>query len=234
MTDFPYEGGGRGGVFSTMLALLALAVSLASAGWSVFAYWKSSEVRPLPFREIAIVNEGTVAQISLEVSIANLAYGEYDDVARDQFLLLDNGQRQLLFVARESATVRDIGVNTEGVVETLQYPCRNAGRGVAACVTNESPVVSLPAGAVETIHPLFELAEKNCGLEACYYITVEQLAEFLTGDVVVTYTAATMRDGYHALPACRLELRDGDQDFLRANGWFRTSCAEIPATAEAS
>jgi hypothetical protein len=230
MADIHYDGGPRGGgILSTMLALLALAVSLASAGWSVFAYWKSSEVRPLPFTELAIITEGPVAQISLEVSIANLAYGEYDDVARDQFLLLDNGQRQLLFVARESASVRDVGVDTQGVAETLQYPCRKAGEGVAACVSNESPVVSLPAGAVETIHPIFEIAEQNCGLESCVYVTAQQVAEFLTGAVNVTYTVVTMRDGNHALPTCRLDLREGDQAFLVANGWFRTSCAELPA-----
>jgi len=213
------------GIFSGLIAILALAVSLASAGWSVFAYIKSSEVSALPFEGVTFINDAGVAQIALEVSVANLAYGEYDDVARDQFLTLHTGERQIRFVARQIASVRPLSVNAEGVAETLEYPCRLAGNVIAACVTSETPVVSLPAGGVVTIHPIFELAPNNCGLDDCRVLDAQALAALLTPATTATYTVVTMRDGERAW-SCPLAVDAEGAAFLAAAGWYNPPCRE--------
>lgn len=213
------------GVFSGLIAILALAVSLASAGWSVFAYWKSSEIRPLEYEGITFIDDDGVVQIALEVTLANLAYGEYDDVARDQELVLHSGDRMLRFVAREAASLRERTLSEEGVPEALQYPCREAGNIVVACVISETPVVSLPAGGVVTTYPVFELAESNCGLDDCSALTLPQLAGFLTEQTTVTYKVITMRDGEHNRPCHLAVTRDG-VDYLASSRWYNPRCRE--------
>ncbi len=213
------------GIFSGLIAILALAVSLASAGWSVFAYIKSAEVSALPFEEITIINDEGVAQIALEISVANLAYGEYDDVARDQILMLDTGQRQLRFVARELASIRPLSIAEDGAPEVLEYPCRRAGNVVVACVLSETPVVSLPAGGVVTIHPIFELDRDNCGLEDCSSLGYDQLAALLTENVTVTYTVVTMRDGDRSW-SCALDISQDGIAYLADSRWYNPPCKE--------
>lgn len=213
------------GVFSGLIAILALAVSLASAGWSVWAYYKSSEVTPLPFEEITFISESGVAKIAIEVTVANLAYGEYDDVARTQYLDLFNGERRLRFVARTAASLRQRGYATDGTPEALQYPCHEAGDGIAACVISESPVVSLPAGGVTTTYPVFELAGEDCGLDECNMLLVDQMAAFLTETTTVTYTVVTMRDGERSW-GCTLDVTREGIDYLPRTGWYNPACDE--------
>jgi hypothetical protein len=213
------------GIFSGLIAILALAVSLASAGWSVFAYWKSSEVSPLAFEEVTFISESGVAKVAVEVTVANLAYGEYDDVARTQYLDLHNGERRLRFVARAAASLRQRGVAADGTLEVLEYPCHEAGAGIAACIISESPVVSLPAGGVTTTYPVFELAGSDCGLDNCDVLLVGQLAEFLTENTTVTYTVVTMRDGERSW-GCALDITRAGIDYLPTTGWYNPACKE--------
>lgn len=216
------------GVFSGLIAILALLVSLASAGWSVWAYYKSSEVTPLPFDEITFISEAGVAKVAVEVTVANLAYGEYDDVARTQYLDLFNGERRLRFVARAAASLRQRGYASDGTPEVLEYPCHEAGVGIASCVISESPVVSLPAGGVTTTYPVFELAGEDCGLADCNVLQVTQLAEFLTETTTATYTVVTMRDGERSW-GCALDVTQEGIDYLPATGWYNPACKEAAA-----
>lgn len=219
------EGVRISGFFSGTIALVALAVSLASAGWSVFAYWKSSEVSVLPFEEVTFINDTGVAQLALEVSVANLAYGEFDDVARDQYLTLDTGAHQLRFVARQLATLHPLRTNAEGAVD-LEADCRIAGEGIMACVESETPVVSLSAGDVVTMHPVFELARRNCGLEHCRPLSPTQLSELLTDATVATYTVVTMRDGERTW-SCPLDINREGANYLSVIGWYNPTCKEV-------
>lgn len=211
------------GVFSGLIAILALLVSLASAGWSVWAYYKSSEITPLPFEEITFINDDDTVQAAIEISVANLAYGEFDDVARDQVLTLSDGERRLRFVARHTASLRESSVGPDGVPETLEYPCRSAGIGIAACVISESPVTSLPAGGVVTMNPVFELATTDCGVANCRDFLVEQMAEFLAGNVIATYSVETLRDGARSW-SCRLDTTQEGLDYYRNVGWYNPPC----------
>lgn len=213
------------GIFSGLIAILALMVSLASAGWSVWAYYKSSEVTPLPFEEITFISESGVAKVAIEITVANLAYGEYDDVARTQYLDLFNGERRLRLVARSAASLRQRGVEADGTPEVLEYPCHEAGLGIASCVISESPVVSLPAGGVTTTYPVFELAGEDCGLDDCNVLLVDQLAAFLTETTTARYTVITMRDGERTW-GCTLDVTQEGIDYLPTVGWYNPACKE--------
>lgn len=221
-------GKSTSGGFSNLVALLALAISLASAGWSVFAYVKSSEVRPLQFEEVNFLNEEGVAQIQIEITIANLAYGDYDDVARTEEIVLENGDQRLRFVARGTASLRWLSPGPNNSYPTLAHPCRWGGVGLAACTLSDSPVVALPAGEVVIHYPLFELAPEDCGLEDCGSISPAQLGAFLQGDVRATYAVTTMRDGVHTV-SCMLKTTAEEAAYYGGAGWFNPGCEKAPS-----
>lgn len=214
------------GGFSNLVALLALAISLASAGWSVFAFWKSSEIRPLAFEEVSFLNDKDVAQIQIEITIANLAYGDYDDVARVEEMTLQNGDRRLRFIARNTASVRPFPPGPDNSYPTLEHPCRWGGVGLEVCTRSDSPVVALPAGEVVIHYPLFELAYEDCGLDDCSFITHAQLSEFLQGEVRATYTVTTMRDGLHSV-SCTLKTDAEQAAYYASVGWFSSACENV-------
>ncbi len=223
MAEGQNSSGSTSGGFSNLVALLALAISLASAGWSVFAYVKSSEIRPLQFEEVNFLNEENVAQIQIEITIANLAYGDYDDVARTEEIILENGERRLRFVARSTASLRWLSPGPNDAYPTLAHPCRWGGVGLAACTLSDSPVVALPAGEVVIHYPLFELAPEECGRDDCSFITPAQLGAFLQGDVRVTYAVTTMRDGVHTV-SCMLKTTPEETAYYSGAGWFNPGC----------
>lgn len=217
------EGQKASGGFSNLVAILALAVSLASAGWSVFAYVKSSEIRPLPFEEVNFLNDRGVAQVQIEITIANLAYGDYDDVARAEEIMLENGGKRLRFVARNTTSLREIPALADNTYPPIEHPCRWGGVGLAACTSSDSPVAALPAGEVVIHYPLFELAPEDCGLEECGFVTPAQLGAFLQGEVRVTYAITTMRDGVHAV-SCILKTSAEEAAYYGNAGWFSSGC----------
>ncbi len=217
------EGQRTSGGFSNLVAILALAVSLASAGWSVFAYVKSSEIRALPFEEVNFLSDRGVAQIQIEITVANLAYGDYDDVARAEEILLVKGDQHLRFVARNTVSVREIPANADGAYPTLEHPCRWGGTGLAVCMQSDSPVAALPSGEVVIHYPLFELAPEDCGIDDCSFITPARLGAFLQGDVRVTYQVNTMRDGMHTA-SCTLKTAPEDAAYYDSAGWFSRGC----------
>lgn len=221
-------GKSTSGGFSNLVALLALAISLASAGWSVFAYVKSSEIRPLPFEEVNFLNDRGVAQIQIEVTIANLAYGDYDDVARAEELLLAKGDQRLRFVARNTVRVRENPANADSTYPALEHPCRSGGAGLAVCIESDSPVAALPAGEVVIHYPLFELAPGDCGMDDCSFISPAQLGAFLQGDVHATYTVTTMRDGVHTV-SCMLKTTAEEAAYYGGGGWFNPGCEGGPS-----
>lgn len=218
---------GSSGIFSNIVALFALAISLVSAGWSAFAYVKSSEVRPFPVEEIAVFSEDGVPQILVEVTIANLAYGEYHDVARAQELIIDTGEHRLRFVARKLANLNLLRPNADNSYPMPEYPCYRGGVGLAVCPLSEIPVVSLPAGQVATITPVFELAESNCGIDDCYGLSIATLGEMMTGSLDLTYSVSTMRDGVRSV-SCKLTVSPEDaQYFTGETGWFNPRCEGV-------
>lgn len=220
------EGRNTSGGFSSLVAMLALAISLASAGWSVFAYVKSSEIRPLQFEEVYFLNEENVAQIQIEITVANLAYGDYDDVARTEEITLENGDQRLRFVARAEAIVTLVSPPEDGVYPRLQHPCRWGGLALMVCTKSESPVVALPAGEVAIHYPIFELAYDDCGRASCETLTRAELAEFLVGDVRVTYAVTTMRDGVQTV-SCGLKIPPENAAYYRDVGWFNPGCEGV-------
>lgn len=211
------------GGFSNLVALLALAISLASAGWSVFAFWKSSEIRPLPFEEVNFLNEKGVGQIQIEVTVANLAYGDYHDVARVEEVILEKGGQRLRFDARSAASVRQVQPDENNTYPTLEHRCRWGGEGLEVCGISDSPVVALPAGGVVTHYPLFELAYEDCGRDDCEFISTQDLSAFLQGDVRLTYVVKTLRDGDHPY-SCMLRITADEVRYYQDAGWFNPGC----------
>jgi hypothetical protein len=209
--------------FANVLASLALAVSLASAGWSVYAFAMSSEVRALRFDEVNFFSEESVPQLKIDVTLANLAYGDFDDVAQRQELLLDVGERTLLFVAMRQGNLALVRPDPEGGYPVPQFPCYAGGVGLAVCPVSDIPTASLPAGEIVTLTPVFELAEAGCGLDDCTGATLATIAPMLEGTTRVTYRVHTMRDGVQTA-TCDLHLTAEDVDYLRSVGWTNPRC----------
>lgn len=220
-----------GGWFSNIVALAALVISLASAGWSAFAYVTSSEVRPLPMEEVVLFSEEGVPQVRIEMTLSNLAYGDYHDVARHQILLLDTGERTLRFVARRTASLGLLRAREDGTYAPPDYPCYAGGLGLMVCPVSETPVVSLPAGEVVTLTPVFELADRECGLDNCVNVSLAELGAAIEGPVIVTYSVETMRDGVRSV-SCELTVTaEQVQYFTQVAGWFNPRCESAEAEA---
>lgn len=219
----------KGNWFANVVASLALAVSLASAGWSVYAFALSAEVRVLPFSHVNFLSQAGVPQIQIDATLANLANGEFDDVAQRQTLEIAVGGRTLKFEAIGQASTSFVTPAADGSYPAPEFPCYWGGVGVLACPKEAGAVVALPAGEIVTPAVLFELTQNDCGLEPCVGVTLATLAPLLTGDAQVTYTVHTLRDGAQSL-TCAMSLSKANTDYFAAVGWTNPACeAAAPA-----
>jgi hypothetical protein len=220
---------------SGIVAILALTVSLATAGWSAFAFFRSSEIRPLPFEYFQFVNESGVPQLVVQVPVANLAYGPYDDVARVQTITIRNGERELHFVARDEVRIERIPYDGEGPAPALGGDCYYGGalqsELIRVCKRSESPVAQLPAGQVAVLTPLFELRRQDCGLDHCRGAELQfnDFVESLRGDITITYEVRPLRDRDRVAEACTFRFTEEHAELYRISGWFGAYCREAEA-----
>lgn len=216
------------GARSDIIASLAMLVSLASAGWSVYGYVKSSEIRTLPLEQVTFLRDNTaganIPQIWVEPTLVNLAIGDYGDVIEAQSVTLESGTTKLVFVPKFAADVRV----SDLAIEDAPSPddrCYVGGQKLLVCERDDAPKVgAISPGQALSLTPLFELASEECGLPECA-MTFEQLTALLEKPVKLTYTARTLRDGEHAI-TCDTTLSGEQVRYLRALHWLTTGCAK--------
>lgn len=213
---------------STLIALIALLISLSGTAWGVYAFVLSSQIKVLPLEETEVmffnqdgVDEGN-ALIKLEVSLANLAYGKYDDVARRQELIVEANGHRLRFVANSLKTV-NLRDRVDGNLPPLGPGCFAGGDVVAVCPVADSPVTALPAGGAVTITPVFSLADRNCGLESCGYITPRAFIELIRGDVKLTYNVYTVHDHVRSA-TCNISMDETHANYFLRSGYTNPRC----------
>jgi hypothetical protein len=213
--------------FANIIAAIALIVSLSGAAWSVYAFIISSEVRVLPIDEVIFMGDEGVPQIKVDVTLANLAYGDFDDIAESQDIDLQNGDRTVHFVAMRQASVRLGPQRSQDSGD-----CYSGAQGLIACITSDTPVVALEAGKIVTTSPIFELAETNCGLQNCTAPTRADLAAIMRGRVHFTYRVHTLRDHVRTF-SCDLEMSADDVSYFTSVGFTNPRCMPSGASAQA-
>mgnify|MGYP000884397826 CR=1 FL=1 len=203
-------------------------MSLSGAAWGIYGFILSSQVRVLPLEESEVMffNQDTAAQIKLEVSLANLAYGKYDDVALRQELIVEANGRRLRFIATGLKTVNQRPHGPDGNLLPLAPGCFSGGDIISVCNVADSPVTALPAGGAETITPVFDLASRDCGLEHCGYLTPQALVDLIKGDVKLTYNVYTARDHVRSA-TCNIHMDQRHADYYVAHGYTNPRCLGV-------